>query len=101
MSYLNVRRRSVYTPGAAMHCFRRFRSAVLTKNGCPEDLRKLWLGHENPDISDEYAEQLLEDIERRQEVAARIGLGFEIPEPFFVPNVPKRRNRRRSELRRK
>jgi hypothetical protein len=34
-------------------------------------------------------EQLLEDIERRQEVAARIGIGFEIPEPSFVPNVPK------------
>jgi len=52
---------------------------VLTKNGCPEDLRKFWPGNENPDISDEYAEQLLEDIERRQEVAARVGLGFEIP----------------------
>jgi hypothetical protein len=64
-------------------------SAVLTKNECPEDLRKFWLGQVNPDISDEYAEQLLEDIERRQEVAARIGLGFEIPEPSFVPNVPK------------
>jgi len=98
MSYSNVRRRSLhpklvklglYTPGAAMHCFRRFRSAVLTKNGCPEDLRKFWLGHENPDISDDYAEQLLEDIERRQEVAARIGLGFEIPEASFVPKVPK------------
>ena len=24
----------------------------------------------------------------RQEVAARVGLGFEIPEPSFVPNVP-------------
>jgi hypothetical protein len=63
--------------------------AILTKNGCPEDLRKFWLGHENPDISDDYPEQLLEDIERRQEVAARIGLGFKIPEPSFVPNVPK------------
>jgi integrase len=98
MSYSNVRRRSLhpklvklglYTPGAAMHCFRRFRSAVLRKYGCPEDLRKFWLGHENSDISDEYAEQLLEDIERRQEVAARIGLGFEIPKPSFVPKVPK------------
>jgi hypothetical protein len=79
----------LYSPGAAMHCFRRFRSAVLTKNGCPEGLRKFWLGHENSDISDEYAEQLLEDIERRQEVAARIGLGFKIPEPSFVPNAPK------------
>ncbi|HEY6338471.1 MAG TPA: site-specific integrase [Candidatus Sulfotelmatobacter sp.] len=98
MSYANVRNRSLhpklvklglYTPGAAMHCYRRFRSAVLTKDGCPEDLRKFWLGHVNPDISDEYAEQLLEDIERRQAVAARIGVGFEIPEPSSVPNVPK------------
>lgn len=98
MSYANLRNRSLhpklvklglYTPGAAMHCYRRFRSAVLKKYRCPEDLRKFWLGHENPDISDEYAEQLLEDIERRQEVAARIGLGFEIPESSFVPNVPK------------
>ena len=78
-----------HVAGEEMHCFRRFRSAVLTKNGCPEDLRKFWLGHENPDISDEYTEQLLEDIEHRQEVAVRIGLGFEIPEPSFVPNVPK------------
>ena len=62
---------------------------MLKKYGCPEDLRKFWLGHENPDISDEYAEQLLEDIKRRKEVAARIGLCFEIPEPSFVPNVPK------------
>jgi len=81
MSYSNVRRRSLhpklvklglYTPGAAMHCYRRFRSAVLKKYGCPEELRKFWLGHVNPDISDEYAEQLLEDIDRRQEFVARI-----------------------------
>ena len=108
MSYSNVRRHSLhpklvkpglYTPGAAMHCFRPFRSAVLRKYGCPEDVRKFWLGHENPDISDDYAEQLLEDIERRQEVAARIGLGFEIPKPSFVPKVPK--IRKWSRLRRK
>lgn len=98
MSYSNVRRRSLhpklvqlglYSPGAAMHCFRRFRSAVLTKQECPEDLKKFWLGHENPDITAEYAEQLLDDVERRREVAARIGLGFEVPKPSFVPNVPK------------
>lgn len=79
----------VYTPGAAMHCFRRFRSAVLKKQGCPDDLRKFWLGHENHDISDEYAEQLLEDMERRQQVAAGVGLGFEVPNASFVPNIPK------------
>lgn len=69
--------------------FRRLRPAVLKKYGCAEDLRKFWLGHENRDISDEYAEQLLDDIERRQEVVARVGLGLEIPEPSSVPNVPK------------
>jgi len=98
MSYSNIRRRSlhpklvklgVYVPGAGMHCFRRFRSAMLKKQGCPDDLRKFWLGHENRDISDEYAEQLLEDVERRQTVAAVVGLGFKVPEASFVPNVPK------------
>ena len=61
----------------------------LKKQGCPDDLRKFWLGHENHDISDEYAEQLLEDVERRQTVAASVGLGFEVPEASSVPNVPK------------
>jgi hypothetical protein len=101
MSYSNVRRRSLhpklvklglYTPGAAMHRFRRFRSAVLKKHGCPDDLRKFCIGHENRDISDEYAEKLLEDVERRQEIVAKVGLGFEVPKPSlpsFVPNVPK------------
>jgi integrase len=68
MSYTNVRRRSLhpklvklglYTDGAGMHCYRRFRAAELRKQGSPEDLRKFWLGHENSDISDHYAEQLL------------------------------------------
>jgi hypothetical protein len=72
-----------------MHCFRCFRSAVLKKQGCPDDLRKYWLGHENHDISDEYAEQLLEDAERRQAVASAVGLGFKVPEASSVPNVPK------------
>jgi integrase len=49
MTYSNVRRRSIhpklvalgfYTPGAAMHCLRRFRASVLKKNRCPEHLEK-------------------------------------------------------------
>jgi integrase len=107
MSYSNVRRRSLhpklvklglYTPGAAMHCFRRFRSAMLKKHGCPDDLRKFWLGHENHDISDEYAEQLLEDLERRRSVAGAVGLGFEVPETSFVPNVPKTPDLKQEEI---
>ncbi len=101
MTYSNVRRRSLhpklvalelYTPGAAMHCFRRFRTAVLKKSTlCPEHLRKFWLGHEIRDITDEYAEQLHEDVEWRQEIAAQVGIGFEIRERAVVPNVPKKR----------
>jgi hypothetical protein len=31
----------------------------------------------------------LEDAERRQAAATAVGLGFEVPEASFVPNVPK------------
>jgi integrase len=112
MTYSNVRRRSLipklmklnlYTRWGAMHCFRRFRSSVLKKNRCPDDLAKFWLGHQNRDITDGYAEQLREDVEWRQQVVAEVGLGFTLPTVGFsqqsatnlhdpsvnVPNVPK------------
>jgi integrase len=60
-----------YLPGAGAHCFRRFRAAQLKRAACPDDLRKFWLGHANGDISDHYALQLLEDVERRRAVAAQ------------------------------
>jgi integrase len=66
-----------YMPGAGAHCFRRFRAAQLKRMACPDDLRKFWLGHANDDISDHYALQLLEDVERRKAAAASVGLGFE------------------------
>jgi integrase len=97
MSYSNVRARSLhpklvklnlYTPGAAFHMFRRFRSSVLVKKGCPEDLKKFWLAHENQDISADYAEQIREDVEWRQMKAKEIGVGFDLP-PSVAPNVPK------------
>jgi len=98
MSYANVRNRSLhpklvklnlYTPGAAMNMYRRFRAAFLVKSECPHDLKKFWLGHENNVITSEYAEQIREDIEWRQQKAAQIGVGFELP-PSVVPNVPKK-----------
>jgi len=57
----------LYTERTGLHCYRRFRAARLREQGCPEDLRKYWLGHENQDMSDHYAEQLLADRNRRQE----------------------------------
>jgi integrase len=69
-----------YVPGAGAHCFRRFRAAQLQRAACPDDLRKFWLGHASSDISDQYALQLLEDVERRKAAAASVGLGFEVAE---------------------
>ena len=66
----------------------------LHKSGVEEDIRKFWLGHENDDISAQYAEQIREDNIWRQSLAAKVGLGFQIstfvPKPI-VRNVRKNR----------
>jgi len=49
---------------------------------------KFWLGHENSDITSEYAEQIREDVKWRQRKATEIGVGFELPS-IAVPHVPK------------
>jgi hypothetical protein len=61
---------------------------------CPEHLEKFWLGHENRDIGHEYAEMLQEDVEWRQEIAAQVRIGVDIPEPSVVPSVPKKRSKK-------
>ena len=70
-------------PGKAAHAFRRFRSSIFAKSGVEEDIRKFWLGHENNDITAAYAEQIREDNPWRQSLAAKVGLGFQIP--AFIP----------------
>jgi integrase len=99
-SYSNVYNRSLrpklvglgfYVPGA--HCFRRFRAAQLKRAACPDDLRKFWLGHASADISDNYALQLLEDMNRRKAAALSVGLGFEVTETpckFHYSQPPQR-----------
>jgi integrase len=67
-----------YERGAGAHCFRRFRAAQLTRTCCPDDLRKFWLGHASNDITDQYALQLLKDVERRKDHAVSVGLGFDL-----------------------
>jgi integrase len=62
------------------HAFRRFRQAVLEKSEVRQLLIDFWLGHDNPDMSSRYANQLTEDVEFRQEWAERVGLGFVMPE---------------------
>jgi integrase len=78
MSYTNFLKR-ILTPdlekhglkeaGKAAHAFRR-RSSVLSKSRVEDDLRKFWLGHENNDITAEYAEQ---DTRRQPLASGRSG----------------------------
>jgi integrase len=70
-------------PGKAAHAFRRFRASVLGMKFVDENLKKFWLGHENNDITAQYAEQMFEMNEWRQAEAARVGLGFTVS--MFVP----------------
>jgi integrase len=62
------------------HAFRRFRQAVLEKSEVRQLLIDFWFGHDNPDMSSRYAKQLTEDVEFRQDWAAKVGLGFVLPE---------------------
>jgi hypothetical protein len=85
--------------GKGCHSFRRFRSSVLGKSRIEEDLRKFWLGHENNDITAQYAEQIRDDNAWRQEMPASVGLGFKIPAFVPKPIVRKaRRNRKALEM---
>jgi integrase len=84
-----MERAEVKEPGKGAHAFRRFRASVLRRSGVEEDLRKFWLGHENPDLTARYAEQVREDNAWRQAEAAKVGLGFTIPEfASIVREVP-------------
>jgi hypothetical protein len=59
-------------------------------------LRKFWLGHENSDITAQYAEQIKEDNAWRQKMAAVAGLGFEVSP--FTPKPIVRKNRKANEV---
>jgi integrase len=60
------------------HAFRRFRASVLRKARVPEDLLRMWLGHESKSVTDDYALQIREDPQFRREWAQLVGLGFSI-----------------------
>jgi len=54
------------------HIFRRFRASWLRKNRVLWDLEKMWMGHAHKDLTDQYAEQLLEDVKYRRKWCERI-----------------------------
>jgi integrase len=90
----SMKKLGIKEPGKAAHAFRRFRSSIITKSGVEEDIRKFWLGHENNDMTAQYAEQIREDDTWRQTLAAKVRLGFQIP--AFVPKPIVRTVRRNS-----
>jgi hypothetical protein len=59
-------RLGIKEPGKAAHSFRLFRASVLGMKFVAADLKKFWLGHENNDITAQYAEQMFEMNEWRQ-----------------------------------
>jgi integrase len=69
------------------HVFRRYRATWLRKQGTPEDLIRLWLGHGGASVTDRYVNIENEKTWRKKE-AERVGVGFTLP-TSVVPNVPK------------
>ena len=78
------------------HIFRRFRASWLRKNRVPWDLEKMWMGHAHKDLTDQYAEQLREDMQYRRKWCDKIGLGFNLPnhsqlsQPKHKPAAPRK-----------
>lgn len=61
------------------HCFRRFRVTHIRMNGVPDPLVKYWIGHAASNTTEHYT-QVEEGIESRKMHAAKVGLGFKLPE---------------------
>jgi integrase len=91
----NILRRSLHPilvgmgkPKCGFHAFRRFRNTYLrNKTECPDGLRQFWMGHAGNSMDDLY-DKIREDVQFRQQMAERAGLGYKLPE-FVVPVVPR------------
>lgn len=86
----NVRKRVLHPlleklgiPKAGFHAFRHSRVTILRKNGTPEDLQKLWIGHSSLRTTDRYS-HTQEEIEYRRLEASKVGLNL-----VLRPNGPK------------
>ena len=74
---VNKERRRAAVPG--FHSFRRFRTTHLRASRVPEDIIKFWVGHADRSITDRYS-KMAEDMDARRKWAAKIGVGFKIPQ---------------------
>jgi integrase len=87
MSQRNIARDSLHPilkkigrESAGFHTFRRFRESILQMSEARTLLIDFWMGHANRDMSGRYGKQLLDNVRWRQECAAKVGLGFTLPE---------------------
>jgi len=78
-----------------LHGLRRYRVTHLESSSVPQALIDYWTGHakksdgENiPKTMNQIYTKMDKDTAFRQEVAERIGIGFELPKPV-VPGVPR------------
>ena len=61
---------------AGFHTFRRFREPILQMSEARTLLIDYWMGHTNGEMSGRCGKQLLDNVQWRQECAAKVGLGF-------------------------
>ncbi len=70
---------------AGFHTFRRFRESIPQMSEARTLFIDFWMGHANREMSGRYGKQLLDNVPWQQECAAKVGLGFALPE---VENEP-------------
>src|SRR6202035_4588702 len=61
---------------AGFYTFRRFRESILQMSEARTLLIDYWMGHTNGEMSGGCGKQLLDNVQWRQECAAKVGLGF-------------------------
>jgi integrase len=78
------------------HGFRRFRVTHLESSNVPQALIDYWTGHAKKSDGEDVQKtmnQIYTKMEKetafREDVAERIGNGFDLPKPSVVPSVPR------------
>jgi integrase len=74
---------------AGFHIFRRFRESILQISDMRTLLIDYWMGHSNGEMAGRYGKQLLDNIQWRQECAAKVGLSFTLPKESNEPLLDK------------
>jgi integrase len=79
LPYSSIEKKAVQDGIPGFHSLRRFRITYLASKGVNDGLAHFWTGHAAANIHETYMKFENEIIARRQE-AARVGLGFKLPE---------------------